>query len=194
MAQFIIENGWDGQPNKAKVDDHGRLYVVNNHVSHMSHHSTYHKNAYAVPFETTLPDATQTPVFLFGNNDSTKDIECFDLIVSANADVEIDFYLNSGYTSGGASVDSTNLNVGAGKVFTPVAYEGGDSGDLVVDTTNEELLGGEFISANTRVANPLEGAIVLSNNYYMSIKATGANPNVVKGYLFFTIHEEGTKL
>ena len=55
MTLTVIKDG-TGTGRAAKVDDHGRLYVSANIVTHEQHHASYHENLFMIDASVTLPD------------------------------------------------------------------------------------------------------------------------------------------
>lgn len=192
MSTRILDG--KGTGNYAEVDDHGRLYVKSNIVSHMSHHTTFHKNAYVKSFETTLADTSETPCALLYNNSSSSDLEIYWVRISANAAVEVDIYTDSSYTSDGTSISSINTNIGTANALSVIQYEGGSSADLVVNTSSEQLADGFFLAANDLIDMSYEGGIVLPFKKGVVIKVTGAATNKVKITMGFAVHSAGYKL
>ncbi|RLF67101.1 MAG: hypothetical protein DRN30_00720 [Thermoplasmata archaeon] len=193
MSDFSIKDG-TGKGHSALVDDHGRLYTRANMISHMSHHATYHKNAYIKSFETTLADGNITSCAFLQNTDSTKDIELYWIRVSADANVQIDAISDNDYNSGGNAVTPLNTNLGNPTSLSVLAYEGGASADLILTTTHDFLIDGRFLGAYSSCNCDYEGGIVLGNTRSFAIKATGAAGNKVKVTIGFALHDEGAKL
>jgi len=189
----IIEDG-TGKGNKAEVDDHGRLYTKANIVSHMAHHATYHKNGYILVFETTLGGSSETPAAFLYNNDANTDYELYWIRGSADANVEMSAYYGNTYTSGGTTLTPVNSNAGAPNSITPLAYSGGASADLVVDTTVNKQVDGGFLGAHQPIFSSYEGGLVLPFQKGITFTVTGTNTDKVKLMLGFAIHTAGTKL
>lgn len=193
MSHFIIKDG-RGTGGAAKVDDHGRLYTRSNYVSHMSHHATYHKNAYIKSFETTLAGATETPCAFLQNTDSTKDIEIYWLRISSDANVEFNIYSDNDYVSGGNSVKLINTNLGQPTSLDVNTYEGGASANLALLTTHNFLMDGGFVPAYGLFDSDYQGGLVLGNTRSVAIKVTGALNDKIKITMGLSLHTEGTKL
>lgn len=189
----MIEDG-KGTGQRAEVDDHGRLYVRANTVGHMSHHATFHKNAYLATFETTLVDGSLTPVALFQNATNDKDYEVYWVFFSSNAAVETAIYLRSGFISGGEVINSFNTNLSASASGNGDHYQGGASADLVVDTSKEQCIFPAFNPAGIPGFYNLEGGIVCTPGTSLSLKATGAAGNKIKVTVGYALHDTGTKL
>lgn len=189
----IIEDG-RGTGNKALVDDHGRLFVRSNHVSHLSHHSTSHKNAYIEKFETTLAGASETHCALITNDDPSKDIEIYAVRISADANIEATLCVNDVYISGGNEIDPVNFNLSTNIIPTVTSYEGGSAGDLAVDSVNEKEIDSMFILANSPNREDLEGALVIPFSKSLSIKVIGVATNRIKVTITYALHNAGTEL
>lgn len=189
----IIADGM-GTGHKAHVDDHGRLYVRTNHTSHLAHHTTHHKNAFMTHFDVTLPSTSETPVVLLYNPNTSNDVEIFDMWISANAAIEVNFYRDSSYTSGGAAVAPLNMHLGAGVAPLITVYQGGTAGNLVVNTTNEQYYGGAFMGGYMPGTFAADGALLIPGNKGFVIKATGASGTRIKGMISHSSHTAGTVL
>lgn len=193
MLSTILEDG-QGTGNKAQIDDHGRLSTKAIVVGHMSHHATYHKNAYISSFETTLADANEAHCAFFRNIDAGKDVEIYYINISANAQIEASLCVNDIYTSGGNNINPVNTNLST--IITPSVeiYEGGSLGDLVVNSSNESTISSQFIDAYSVLQSDLEGSLVITYNKSLCIKVIGAAANKVKISIAFALHDAGTKL
>jgi len=193
MSELIIKDG-QGKGFSAEVDDHGRLSVKSSFISHMSHHATCHKNSYMTVHNTTLQGTSETPCVLLLNSDPTKDLELYWVRVSSTAAVEVNMYSGNTYTSGGTEITYTNLNLGTPNSSVVTAYEGGASGDLVLDTTVNNLLDGGYINANSQNPGDYEGGVVLPFSQSISFKVIGAASDKIKIMLAYALHEKGTRL
>lgn len=193
MSGTIIKDG-RGSGRSAEVDDHGRLYTKSNIVGHMSHHATYHKNGFIELFETTLPDSNETQCMYVENSNTGKEFEIYWLRISSNSDVEIIVRTDASRTSGGNSKSMTNTYIGNGNVANATAYEGGSSGNLVVDATESSVIDGIFLAANDGHEFEYDGGIVIPFSRTFSISAIGAVSDKVKIMLGVAMHETGTKL
>ena len=192
----VIKDG-HGTGNRAKVDDHGRLWVSANMVDHKQHHALYHKNLYIVNFDTTLPDGNETVVAFFKNLDSTKDFEIYDVEVSSNGTVELNWYFDDEYTSGGAAVEPINSNRGSGKtlsVTTALAYEGGASGNMVIDSTDRVKFHTHWLDANRAYAEGFDGCLVFANDTSATMTTTGTAGDKVSVTVYMAYHDAGTQL
>ena len=179
-----------GTGNKAKVDKDGKLTVLSTSVSHLAHHATDDKNAFFVPFSTTLAGTSATPVALLRNT-GDKDIEIYRIKISSDAAIEYAIKKGELYTSGGAAVEPTNTNFGSTKQMTAQIYEG-SAGDLVTDTTNSKELMSNFISASSTEHINVEGAIIIPPSHCIVVYATGAISDKVRVTLMLSLNEEGT--
>ena len=191
-----IKDG-QGTGNLAKVDDHGRLWVSANMVDHKQHHALYHKNLYIVNFDTVLPDSSATAMAFFKNLDSTKDFEIYDVEVSSNSAVELNWYFDTEYTSGGVGVEPINSNRGSGKTLpatTALAYEGGASGDLILSSTNAVKFHTHWLGANMAYAEGFDGCLVFANDTSASMTATGSVGDKVSVTVYMAYHDAGTVL
>ena len=193
MSIGMIKDG-HGTGNIAQVDDHGRLYVNANMVSHEQHHSSYHQNLFDASFETVLAGATETPILFYKNTHTSKDYEFYGAVVSADADVEIRTYSGGVYTSGGAIPSTSNMNVGSGKVATNAIYEGGASADLVVSATNANRKGVYYIGASRPYGIDYCGGLILQTANTFHMTAHGATSDNVSVVLLFARHNSGYKL
>lgn len=190
---MIIEDG-QGQGASAQVDDHGRLYTKSNVISHMSHHATFHKNAFIEKLNTVLQGASLTTCAIITNDSNVDDVEIHWLRISADADMEIRIFVDSIYTSGGNEIVPENTNRASKNVSVIQAHEGGATGNLLVNVVIEKEIDGFFISANKPIDINLEGGIVLGKSNSYVIKAVGADTNKVKVVLATSNHAAGTKL
>lgn len=189
----IIQDG-RGTGQSAEVDDHGRLSVKANIVSHMSHHATYHKNGFVCTFDTTLQDTSSTPVAFLKNDKSGSDYEIYWIKISSDSNVEILVSGNDTRSSGGTSCTPTNTNLGSNIVSSATIYKGGSAGDLVLASTVAVDINGFFMGANSPVIYSYEGGIVLPFTKSLAIRAIGASTNKIKVTIGFAIHSEGTRL
>jgi len=194
MSENIIKDG-KGTGNGAQVDDHGRLFVKSNHVSHMSHHATYHKNAYIKEYNTTLADANETITALLYNNSSATDLEIYWLNITSDSNVTISIYIGGeSFVSGGNQLTAVNTNTGTNvQSSAAVLYEGGSSADLVVTGDTNEI-DGAFIGAYDKERIDYEGGIVITYKKSLSIHAEGAASDKIKISIAFAEHAAGTKL
>jgi len=190
---LMIVNG-KGERFAAEVDSHGRLYTRSNMVSHMSHHATFHKNAFRKNFETVLADGNEACCALIYNTDQTKDIEIYYVRISSDANVEVIVKVNNSYSSGGNEVEMVNTNLSSAKQPTADLYEGGASGDIVVGVANSVELGGAFVGAYAPYITDEEGSIIVTPKKSLSFHVTGTAGNKVKISIGFALHDEGTKL
>ncbi|MEN8171414.1 MAG: hypothetical protein ABFS03_00890 [Chloroflexota bacterium] len=186
-----------GTGNRAKVDDHGRLWVSANVIDHKQHHALYHKNMYIVTFNTTLPDANPTVLAFFKNLDGSKDFEIYDVEVSSDANVELNWYFGDEYTSGGTAVEPINTNRGSGAtlgVNTALAYEGGSAGDLLMTTTDRELFHKMWLGAYDAHSEGFDGSLIFTNNTTASMTATGVTGDEISVTVYLAWHDAGTEL
>jgi len=193
MSDIRIKDG-HGTGHLAKVDDHGRLYVNANMVPHEQHHASYHKNMFTATFDVVLPDGNEHALAFYGNTHPGKDYEFYDMVISANAAVEIKLYTGADYTSGGTAVTAVNTNLGSGKVVTGDLYEGGASADLTLGTSNQ-VAGPKFFMASSdphTITN--KGALVLTTGTAFHMTATGSAASTVTVTLYFARHVAGYKL
>lgn len=176
------------------VDDHGRAYVKSNNVSHISHHSTYHKNSYIVPLRTVLAGSSETICGIIKNTSSVKDIELHWLRISSDANLEVKIYADTTRNAGGNEVIMKGMNLTSKSVSVVQAYEGGVSANLT-DTANGEVeIDGFFLAANTIANINLEGGMVLGKDNTYCVKVFGANGNIVKVVLASSAHATGSVL
>jgi len=189
----IIQDG-HGNGYSAQVDDHGRLYVNANIVSHAQHHSTYHKTLFSMTGETTLQGTSETPIFLHTNTHINKEYDFFNLCVTPDANLEVNVYVGGEYTSGGEGVTPVNMFVGNGKTVISDIYTGGASGDLVVDGSLAALATSFFVPAYAGRQLDFEGGLILPPQKTIYITATGAANDRVRFCALFSRHDEGTVL
>ncbi len=186
-----------GTGSLAKVDDHGRLWVSANVVDHKQHHALYHQNLYIIHFDTILPDSNETELAFFKNLDSTKDFEIYNVEVSADANIEANWYLNDEYTSGGTLITPINSNRGSGKTLstsTATVYSGGSAGDMVVDSTDRTKFHRSFVGAYSPHNEEFDGGLVLTAGSSASMTAIGVVGNEVTVTAIMAYHTAGTKL
>lgn len=189
----IIESG-GSEANKAIVDDHGRLSVKSSVVSHMSHHSSWHKNAYRKVFKTTLQGTSETALAFLYNQDSSVDIEIYKIVISSDANIETIFDVGETYSSGGNSIDVVNTNLSVSTTPTVDSYEGGSGGNLALISTNEREMNGGFIGAYAPYEHNYDGGLILTPKTGISIYGIGAANNKIKITIEFALHAKGTKL
>lgn len=189
----VLKDGDTGYT--AHIDDHGRLYTLANTVGHLQHHSWYHQDAFMTTHETTMADATEKPVAFFKNNDSSNDFEFYIVTVSANASAIVRVYFDGEYTSGGNAITALNMFRGSGNTLSNISlYEGGSSGDLVIDSTNAIAGPVFYLSANYPVPIDFQGALIFRNgrSAYMTVEAASGTKVAVNTASSY--HKVGTKL
>lgn len=193
MSEVRLKDG-HGTGNTALVDDHGRLAVNAINVSHEQHHSSYHSNLFTGVFDATLPDASETPVMFYKNTHSGQDYEFYHITISSDSDILIHLHYDDVYTSGGTAPQVANMNRGSGNVATYAAYEGGASGDIVLDETNQEHGGSYYVKAREPYEIDFRGGLILTTNTTFTITATGAAADEVTATVMFARHSAGYKL
>lgn len=187
---MMIKDG-HGTGHTALVDDHGRLSVNANMVTHEQHHSTYHKNLFVAAYDVVLPDTSETVIAFYENTHPGRDYEFYHATISANAAVQVQTYAKDSYTSGGNAITPTNMNIGAGKVATAATYEGGASGNIVLDTAGRLPLGDPFIAANSPYTLSWGGGLVLQPTGSVTISALGQAGDKVTVTITFSRHTAG---
>jgi len=192
MSTFLEDA--HGTGNKMKIDDHGRAYVLANTIPHMSHHCTYHKNAFSKLFQTTLSTSSEEPVFNITNNLPGKEYEIYWVRISSDANLDIHLFGGGVYTSGGNRLEMMNTYLGNGITSGATIYEGGASGSLVVDTTDATEFDGVFLGAYKPHDFNYEGGVVIPFGKSVAITADGTAGDKVKLQFGFAIHDEGQKL
>jgi len=193
MSFTIIEDGL-GKGNKAEVDNHGRLSTKAVHVSHLSHHSTYHKNTYMAIFNTTLAGTSETDCAFLYNDSTDKDIEIYFISVSCTANCELISKVGNTYTSGGVATVPVNTNLSSVAVSPALLYEGGVSADLVLASTLEREFCGAYLGSHRPLRFDYEGAVVLSPKSGITFAIVGAASDKVKVSVAYSLHNEGTRL
>ena len=188
--EIKIKDG-GGTSQMASVDDHGRLSVKANHISHQSHHSTFHKNFFFNSFSTTLSGATEEPC-LFIKNGGGSDGEFYELIISSNAEYKFRIVVNPEYTSGGTAVTSVNSNLGSGKISSLTMYQGGNV--LALNPALEKTILEIFKGARESYEFNYEGSLIISPGSSYAIYVTGVASQEVKININNSFHSEGTKL
>ena len=192
----VIKDG-RGTGQEAQVDDHGRLYVLSNNVSHVQHHALYHQDLFVVFFTTTLPDTNETPCAFFKNTTGDLDMEVFLIDVGTSAASTIRFYFDAEYTSGGEVVTPLNTNRGSGNnlsIDQAEVYQGGAAGDLALDTTEQKQWDQAYTSGPDKLSFDLDGGLILSPGTSAHMTAQGAADDVVTLSAFVTSHPSGTRL
>jgi len=187
MTQMVIKDG-HGTGRTAEVDDHGRLAVIANTITHDHHHAIYHENLFNVYGETVLQGATETPIFHYAQNDSTKKTEIYRIFVASNANLEVSFYVKDAYSSGGTALTPTNMTVGSGNRLDGVFYAGGASGDLAVTTARREQLSKVFIPAFFAPEFHLDGSLIIKNGGSVTVTAKGTADDVVTVNMIMAEH------
>lgn len=188
-----IQDG-QGKGYEAQVDDHGRLYVKSNHVSHMSHHATYHKDAFMASGTLTAADGNEAPLFFIKNTTNDSDIEIYNSFISSDSNTLIQMYSNAEYSSGGDTVSPINTNLASSLTKSVSIYQGGASDDLVLTTTNAELMWSSYVGAYSQEDVNWDGMIVLPPGKSLYFTATGAASDVVKITIAYAWHSTGTAL
>jgi hypothetical protein len=187
MSDIRIRDG-RGSGQVAEVDDHGRLAVKSVNVNHLQHHALYHKNSYIVPFNVTLPDTSETGVFLITNNYQDQSLELFDLHITSDANVSFKVYVEATYSSGGTVVEPINTNISTNLVADVTCYEGNSAGDLVVSTSEATVLSDRFIGSYNSVTYDFKGSVILGPTDSMYVSVIGTGTDIIKGDLEFTYH------
>jgi len=193
MSGTIIRDG-TGKGYSLQIDDHGRAYVNSTSISHFSHHSSYHKDAFISCASCHLNSTSKEAVMFFKNSSSDKDIELYWAYISGNANLEWYAYFGSEYTSGGTLLEAANLNVGEAVPDYFTIYEGLKADVLTLDTTNEKRVQEIFAGAFSGMYMPLEGAVIVPPGKTMSMYAKGAVDTEAIFTLGFATHDAGTKL
>lgn len=190
---FYIEDG-KGSGKKAEVDSHGRLFTRANIIGHMSHHSTYHKNAFSIECETTLADSNWAHVAHLKNEYSDKDLEIYWFKLNADTNMEMALCTGTTYTSGGTEVTPVNLNIESGLVSSVSVYEGGASDNMVVDTTSEVIIEPFFIGAYNPYIFSFDGGIVIPPKKSICVKAKGSAANRLSVFIGYSLHNANEQL
>ena len=175
MTDFVIKDPTTGRG--AEVDDHGRLYVKANVVSHMAHHATYHKNAYVTNGSTTLSGTSETAIFHLVN-DTTKDLELYDMFISTPSAAVIRMSINDSYTSGGATATTNNLNLSTSVVTGANQYTGGASDDLTLSSSNASTIFQSHVPAGFPSQFRVEGALVITPGKSITVWITGTTSDI----------------
>lgn len=189
----IIQDG-RGNGYAAQVDDHGRLYVNANMVSHEQHHATFHANLFYIPFSLTLADTNEAPLFFYKNTHSGYDYEVYQIKISSDQNVLIRAKTNATYSSGGTIPTAVNTNRSSQIGITADLYEGGSSDNLVLTTTNEQLFDHEFVGAYRNEHLDFKGGLILPTNSTVHLTAQGSAGGIVRGTMIVARHTEGYKL
>jgi len=193
MSGTIIRDG-TGKGYAMQVDDHGRAYVNSTSVSHFSHHSSYHKNAYITSAACHLNSTSKEAVMFFKNSSSDKDVELYWAYISCNENSEFYVYIGSKYDSGGVPLTAKNLYVGEAVPEFFTIYEGLKTDVLTLDDSLEEKIQELFLPAYGSMYMPLEGAVIVPAGKTISVYAKGPVDAAAIFTLGFTTHEAGTKL
>lgn len=189
----VIQDG-TGQGYQAQVDNHGRLYVNANHVSHEQHHTTYHQNLFTLQASVTLSDSNEAPLLHMDNTGAIYDYELFQCIVTSTANVTIKTYEGAEYSSGGVLLTSRNMNVGKGTSSTITAYEGGASDDLALTTTEQKFHNKFYVGGYRPFMHDYRGGCVVPPSTKFHWTAQGSASDVVELAVVYTRHTQGTKL
>ena len=195
MAQEIKDG--TGTGNKAKVDDHGRLTVAANMISHMQHHATFHKNLYILNFNTILSGSNEKPIAFFKNNDGSKDFEFYHILISSDANIKTKWRFGDEYTSGGSIVSAVNTNRGSGATLSTSdvdIYAGGSSDNLILDSTNGFMFTKNWLPGYMLNDLNFDGSLIIPSNRTASMLVTGAIGQEVNVTVFVASHNAGTKL
>jgi hypothetical protein len=189
----IIEDG-HGTGNKARVDDHGRVVVRSNMVSHMSHHASSHKNLFSLPLSTVLADGSETAVAFIKNTSPTEDMEFHIINIAADANVAYKIYVGDSYSAGGTPIIPLNTNIGTGTALVGSFYAGGASANLTVVTTLRDTLCHGYVQAYGDGIIRVDGGIILPPSKTMTVTATGAASDNILVNFYLTTHVAGTML
>ena len=193
MGHTIIKGaGVEGYA--AEVDDHGRLSVKSSMISHMSHHSTYHKNGYRKVFKTTLAGTSETACAFVYNSDQTSDFEIYKVLISSDGNADVSLKVGETYTSGGTLIEMVNTNLSVSTLPTALTYEGGAAGDLALAASNSREMNGEYLAANQPYEHNYEGGLVLTPRTGFAIHITGVANQKIKITIEMALHVKGTKL
>jgi hypothetical protein len=193
MPEQIVDGRGTG--HVAQVDDHGRLHVLANMVSHPAHHASYHQDFFYSYHTTVVPGGSvETDCALIEGVSSTVELEIYAVLVSSDQNCLIQVYYDALYTSGGAELFPVNSNRNSNKTLQGAFYEGGASADLVLDTTNKIITTGFAISANQPFSYPVDGTVILGNDKSLLFSATSASEANLRITIGLTPHAAGTKL
>jgi hypothetical protein len=173
----IIKDG-TGSGNTARVSDNNHLAVDSVNVSEIAHISSVDAKAYQFQFERTLLAAATDEVIglLTYLGEHKLQIETLylsreDVSLASGSQAVVEVYSEPTYTSGGASITPTNLNIGSSNLPTATAYSGTTT--LVIDTTSAvEVL--DVVFAET-VTIHFAGSIVLDKGTTIAIKGKSKN-------------------
>lgn len=196
MTEGAIKDG-RGSGRYAGVDSEGRLKVISDVVPHPQHHSMTHHNLFLIPFCVTLQSSDPTPLAFFKNIDPGIDFEFYLVQFNSSGDAVFEFRFDDEFTSGGLAVTPANLYRGSGLTLPQTrvqVYEGGTSGNLVLDSSN----GFQFhrLSIGARSVYPIDfqGGLILTNNKTASLVVTGTSGDTACMLAMCSYHDAGTQL
>lgn len=191
-----IEDG-TGKGNKARVDAEGRLFVLADTISHLLHHSLTHQNLFLVPFCVTLPDSGETQLAFFKNVDSDITFEFYLTQYNADEDCVFKFRFGDAYSSGGVAVDPINMYLGSGVSLSTgraQIYEGGDSGDMVLNTGDGRQWYRQKIAGLSAAKIDFDGGLIIPNGRSASVTAQGTAGTEVAMIALCSYHDIGVTL
>lgn len=193
MPESIIDGRGGGQ--SAQVDDHGRLYVLANTVSHPAHHASYHQNFFYSYHTTAVPGTdTETPVALVEGISSSIELEIYSVLITLDQAALVSVYFDALYTSGGETVTPRNSNRTSNNTLDTAFYAGGAGADLVVDTTAQELVTEFDLAARQPFLYPIDGTVILGNDESLLFSVTASVATTARITIGLTSHTSGTKL
>lgn len=158
MGDTILRDSRSGNP--AHVDDHGRVYVLADLVSHWQHHTMHHKDAFMVNSQLTLSQDGRHWALWF-HNDGSKNYNFEIYFLSASTNGKAKFTLCTGVTriSGGGGTLLDHVNTMIGHQSTPDAEIYG--GNPTIDTSDEKVMRRAFVGAYIPQAWDVQGGIAI---------------------------------
>ena len=177
MSNTIIEDG-TGKGFKVKVSSQNHLQVDAIGVEEITHISSSYGAAYTFHMERTMLAANtfeDVGFFTYTGNYKLQ----VDTIVASREDVAlvsgdqavVEIMTGVTYTSGGASITASNLNLGSSNILAATGYSGATT--LVTDNSNEDEILDVAFRDTFQV--DLDGALILNKGDSISLIAKSKN-------------------
>lgn len=188
-----IQDG-SGKGYEAQVDDHGRLFTRSNIISHTLHHATFHKDLFLATGGLTTADGNEAPLLFIRNDENDKDLEIHKVTISSDSNVLVKMYTGGVYSSGGTAVSPVNTNLSSTISRDVTILSGGTSDDLVITTTNQDIMWQSYIAANSMTDFNWDGALVMPFTKSLHFTVQGVASDLVTITIEYAWHKAGTTL
>lgn len=167
----------------AVVDHHGHLHVNAIQRTQIAD-ASWDGDAYRILAEVDLTDTSNTPMFWLRNDRSGKSFGAKPhmvidrMVVSADANVHVELWMDHDYTSGGGTVTLHPLNRGESASADATAKDGTIA--LVLDASSAAELQSLFIGAYAPYVENFGGRLLLPKDKALAVYAQGAAANKVR--------------